>query len=72
MIIIAPDTISTFVASEHYRRYLDTMGKGNSNQYVRLEAANPEFFEILGDAMGRIMKESDGPSREGGAPGEES
>lgn len=51
IVIIAPDTISAFRASEHYLKYLDTLSPPGSNQFIKLVAADPEFFEQLGDTM---------------------
>lgn len=51
IVIIEEDTISAFQASEHYRKYIKKMRPPGSNQWIRIEAADPEFFDILGKSM---------------------
>lgn len=51
VIILAADTLSMITASEHYRRYLKELKAPGSNQYIYVQAADPRFFEILGDYM---------------------
>lgn len=58
MIIVGEDTLSAFQASEYYKRYLKEMTPPSSNQWIRVEAANPAFFDVLGHAMEIIDNES--------------
>jgi hypothetical protein len=51
IIIISDDTISAIIASEHYKRYMKEMEPPGSNQWIRINAADPEFFEMLGEYM---------------------
>lgn len=50
-VIISDDTISLFRASEIYRKHLKELTAPASNQYFRLLAADPNFFEDLGNVM---------------------
>lgn len=51
VVIIGDDTIGAFQTSEQYRRYLKTINPPGSNQYYKLSAASPDFFEDLGNSM---------------------
>lgn len=51
VVVLSPDTMSMIKATEHYRRHLKEMIPPSSNQWIPLNAADPDFFEILGTYM---------------------
>lgn len=53
-VIIADNIIPLIQECERYKRHINNLFPPGSNQYIRLNAADPEFFSDLGNMMGMI------------------